>query len=211
MKTWMPAVVLIALFLFTGCQKNEDTEEVPKPVTASVTQVPIPIPKKAVEAYLDQALEGNAPYPLAGVSTFELLNWKFEKQVGSMVIAKLTFGSKAGTDIVSTKKFFVKKDGVIQNLSPVDIESSVRANIDKIKSAAARYALKSSLAWGVPITISQLTEAGELKKESIQPVFNEDYNDVKIVRNGADNGRLKFDFYFVNSDGNVVSIHEETE
>jgi hypothetical protein len=108
---------------------------------------------------------------VAGVSDYVVVNYEIVDQDGNVVVAKITYSSKSGNDIVQTKRFKVQ-NGRLYSLDPNEIRDSIRNNL-----IALRGKLWGRLEhWGAGCSDGESISIGNLLGEDhLLDNFNETY------------------------------------
>lgn len=161
-------------------------------------------PSVSEKKFFDAALAGNTPYEVPGVTGYEIRSYEIVQKLDNLVVVRLTYGTKLGTDLVETKKFKINKEHRLVATDQKDIIKAIRSNLMTIAAVVDQVLLENP---DGPERLEKLKWMNMVKQaptiSNISPVNGEDYSSLAITfqPNNTDYKLSVFD-----ADGNHASF-----
>lgn len=144
----------------------------------------------AVRNYFDRVLRGEfSLYDLGGVTGYSVRSYEVVSVAPGLAIVKVTFASRAGTDLTKTKRFRFDAKNRLLPVEPEDVREGVKLNLAKllITASGEKWEKWRELPRGGKIRYGDLfPDRGDALKAT-HPVAGEDYMNTQL---GIDSERL---------------------
>ena len=107
-----------------------------------------------VRRVFDGAMRGYTPYPVPGVSRYEVRAYEVVQSSGDIIAVRITFASKGGRDIVQTKKFKLS-GGRLKSVDRDDIDAHIQGTLEELSTWVRLKAMDE----GGPLTWEKIVKS----------------------------------------------------
>ena len=152
----------------------------------------------------DGAMRGFTPYPVAGITGYEIRAYSVVQNAGNIVAVKVTYASKSGMDIVQTKKFKMA-GGRLRSADRGDIDSHIKATLEEI-GAWIQLVYMDGNSQGAITWDKVVAKVGSdvMKKYGPESSVNgEDYSKIEFVTGEGRSLKLKV----TDGDFHTIEVH----
>jgi len=171
-----PALLSILLaFAMLGCSRQEQSLAQAKPAEET-----------AVKAYFDHVLRNEpVPYRIGGVSGYVVRNYELMSAGNGLAVVRLTVASRAGTDLVQTKRYAIESDGRLRPLESEDIDESVRENLATMLWLTSQERGFGAKLKDGKIAFRDLSPDAQHALTNLHSHAGEDYRNAELVTGGG--------------------------